>query len=81
MPRANARKTALPDCVSTFECRDGDDFKVDIRAKDFPNAGENGEFRVYNVYGDVTKPQRLMKAIGNMLADAGIQNRRVVVNL
>lgn len=81
MPRKNARKTAFPRCVADFKITDGAGYRADIRAKDFPEAGENGEFRVYRVEGDVTKPAALKAAIFQLLEKHGVQRRRVIINL
>lgn len=74
-------KVGFPDAAADYKISDGDDFRVTIRAKDFPNSGENGQFRVYAVYGDITKPARLQKAIENLLIERGIQRREIVINL
>lgn len=57
-----------------------DDYIATIRAKDFPNAGEHGEFRVYAIYGDITRPDDLQTAIGNLLTERGIQKRTIIIN-
>lgn len=63
--------------LSNVRISDGD-FIAAIDAKDFPACGE---FRVYRVMGDVTRPHRLKAAISNMLAERGIGERKVVVAL
>lgn len=55
-----------------------EDFVATISAKDFP---ERGEFRVYRVCGDVTRPNHLKAAIRNLLAGHGIGERRVQIAL
>lgn len=67
--------------TADYNISDGDDFRVQIRAKDFPDAGPNGEFRVYRVDGDITKPARLKAAICNLLISRGVDRRRIVINL
>lgn len=69
---------AFPDAAADYQVADGEDFRVRINAKDFP---ARGEFRVYRVWGDVTKPARLKAAIGNLLAERGVAERRVRVSL
>lgn len=73
-------RTGFGNGTATYKINDGDDFKVDIRAKDFPNAGPNGEFRVYTVWGDVTKPERLQRAVENLLIERGVERRRIIIN-
>lgn len=69
----------LPTCTSTFHL-DHDGYVGQIRAKDWPKAGPNGEFRVYAIHGDVTRPEALKEAIFQLLRDHGIGRRRVVIN-
>lgn len=75
--RKNARKTAFVGSASDYDIVDGD-FRVTINAKDFP---EKDVFRVYRVYGDITKPDRLQAAIGNLLVERGVQSRKIEVSL
>lgn len=75
------RKAAFVNSAADYKISDGDDFKVTINAKDFPDAGEHGQFRVYKVYGDITKPERLRKAIENLLIERGIERREIQINL
>ena len=74
--RKNARTTPFVAGTADYRISDGDDFTVTISAKDFP---ERNEFRVYNVYGDVTKPDRLQAAIGNLLTERGVDSRTIKV--
>jgi hypothetical protein len=71
----------FPDAAADYRISDGEDFTVTVNAKDFPKAGPDGEFRVYRVYGDVTKPRRLEAALGNLLASRGVQRRAIRVSL
>lgn len=78
MARKNARKGAFISSAADYRIADGDDFRATISAKDFP---ERGEFRVYRVYGDINRPERLKAAICNLLAERGIDKRRVLLSL
>ncbi len=57
------------------------DYRAEIRAKDFPNAGDAGEFRVYAVHGDITRQDDLKAAVCNLLSDHGIGRRRIIINV
>lgn len=71
-------KTGFSDSAADYKISDGDDFRVTINAKDFPKAGE---FRVYRVWGDITKPKRLEAAIRNLLIERGVGERTIKVSL
>ena len=77
MPRT-ARKAAFVESAADYKISDGNDFRVTINAKDFP---ERRVFRVYRVYGDITQPNRLHQAINNLLTERGVGNRRIEVSL
>lgn len=77
MARAQ-RKAAFVESAADYKISDGDDFRVTINAKDFP---QQGHFRVYRVYGDITQPERLHRAINNLLTERGVGNRRITVAL
>lgn len=80
MPKI-APTEGFSDSTQIYRIDDGPDFRAEIRAKDFPSRGPNGTFRVYAVYGDVTKPDRLTSAIGRLLVSRGITRRRIEVSL
>lgn len=81
MARKNARAGAFVESAADYHIGDGEDFRVTINAKDFPARGPHGVFRVYRVFGDITQPERLHSAIGNLLAERGIERRRIEVSI
>lgn len=72
------RKAAFVDSAADYKISDGDDFRVTINAKDFP---ARQVFRVYRVFGDITQPERLHRAINNLLTERGVGNRRIKVSI
>ena len=76
-----ARKTTFPQAVTEYRVSDGAGYIATVRAKDFPDAGDHGEFRVYTVFGDVTKPQALETALHNLMTDHGVERRKIIINL
>lgn len=75
--RKNTRKAAFVNSAADYRINEGD-YRATINAKDFP---EKEEFRVYRVFGDVTKPGLLKAAICNLLIERGVQRRKIVISL
>lgn len=78
--RKNKRRAAFIESAANYKIKDGD-YVADINAKDFPDRGPHGVFRVYRVYGDITRTDRLKAAIGNLLTERGIDRRRIEITI
>lgn len=75
---ATVNKT-LPKSRRSFDIDDGNGYRAKILAKDFPNFGDHGEFRVYRIYGDINNQRAFQNAIFRFLASYDVERRKVVL--